>query len=79
MVLPRYAQHSKLSLSSFIAASKHVTSLTGIVRENCGDFSYIVEDSVGDLEKIWREDIIHDDDDRDKQLKVRRCVQEHRI
>ena len=56
-----------------------MTSLTGIVRENCGDFSYIVEDSVGDLEKIWREDIIHDDDDRDKQLKVRRCVQEHRI
>ena len=40
------------------------------MRQDCGDYSYIVEDSVGDLEKIWREDIIHDDDDRDKPLKV---------
>ena len=41
------------------------------MRQDCGDNSYIIEDSVGDLEKIWREDIIHDDDDRNKHLRVR--------
>ena len=36
---------------------------SGIVRHDCGDNSYIVEDGVGDLEKIWREDILADQDD----------------
>ena len=42
----------------------------GIVRHDCGDHSYLVEDSVGDLERIWREDIIADMDDADNVLQV---------
>lgn len=43
----------------------------GIVRHDCSDGSYLVEDSIGDLEKIWREDIIADSDDADVLLQVR--------
>ena len=41
----------------------HHFTLPGIVRQDCGDNSYFVEDSVGDLERIWREDIMTDQDD----------------
>ncbi len=42
----------------------------GIVHQNCGDCSYFVEDSVGDMERIWREDIITEADDADAVLQV---------
>ncbi|CAC5414531.1 unnamed protein product [Mytilus coruscus] len=40
----------------------------GIVREDCGDRSYIVEDATHQVEKIWREDIITDYDDANQIL-----------
>ena len=40
----------------------HVT-VSGTVRHDCNDGSYLVEDSSGCLEKIGREDIIADSDD----------------
>ena len=40
----------------------------GIVREDCGDYSYIVEDATHQFEKIWREDIITDYDDANQIL-----------
>ena len=43
---------------------------SGVVRQNCGDSSYFVEDSVGDLERIWREDIITDQDDASHSIQV---------
>jgi hypothetical protein len=42
----------------------------GIVREDCGDYSYIVEDATHQFEKIWREDIITDYDDANQILQV---------
>ena len=42
----------------------------GTVKQSCGDGSYFVEDSVGDLEKIWREDILTDSDEADVVLQV---------
>ena len=43
------------------------------MRHDCGDNSYIIEDGVGDLEKIWREDILADQDDDGRQLSVSIC------
>ena len=43
----------------------------GIIRHDCADGSYLVEDSIGDLEKIWRENIIADNDDANAVLQVR--------
>ncbi len=45
-----------------------------MVRHDCGDNSYIVEDGVGDLEKIWREDIITDQDDVHQSVQVGACT-----
>ena len=42
----------------------------GIVVQDCGNHSYFVEDSVGSVEKIWREDIIADKDEADAEIKV---------
>ena len=44
--------------------------LPGIVRHNCGDNSYFVEDGVGKLERIWREHIITDEDDAARVIQV---------
>jgi hypothetical protein len=38
-----------------------VCTFLGVVRFDCGDMSYIIEDDVGYMEKIWREDIIDED------------------
>ena len=35
--------------------------------ENCGNYLYTVKDSIGDVDEIWREDIITDEDD-DKNI-----------
>eukprot|EP00105_Crassostrea_gigas_P022697 XP_011442307.1 PREDICTED: uncharacterized protein LOC105338748 isoform X2 [Crassostrea gigas] len=35
----------------------------GVVKQDCNDFSYIIEDSTRMCERIWREDIITDYDD----------------
>ncbi len=43
---------------------------SGVVRQDCEDGSYFVEDSVGDLERIWREDIVTDRDDAKHILQV---------
>ena len=43
----------------------------GTVNRNCGDDSYIIEDSHSDVEKIWREDIIADDDADGKSVEVK--------
>ncbi|CAH1777455.1 unnamed protein product [Owenia fusiformis] len=43
----------------------------GTLRQDCEDYSYFVEDSVGDLEKIWREDIITDNDDAGNVLQYK--------
>ena len=37
--------------------------MSGTVRQDCNDGSYLVEDSAGCFEKIGREDIIADSDD----------------
>ena len=42
----------------------------GIVRQDCGDGSYFLEDSVGNLERIWREDVITDADDAKHVIQV---------
>lgn len=42
----------------------------GTIRQDCGDGSYYVEDSVGDLEQIYRPDIISEADDADKEIDV---------
>lgn len=45
-------------------------SLPGTIRQDCGDGSYFVEDSVGDLEQINRPDIITEADDADNEIDV---------
>lgn len=58
-------------MSMTIVPIKILFFSSGVIRYDCGDNSYIVEDSVGDLEKIWREDILADgDDDTDSPLRV---------
>lgn len=42
--------------------------VSGTVRKDCEDGSYLVEDSVGDLEQIYRPDIITDSDDADSEI-----------
>ena len=44
--------------------------LSGTIRQDCGDGSHLVEDSVGDLEQIYRPDIITDADDADNEIRV---------
>ena len=56
-------------LSYFNSFNYHLFIL-GSVKQSCGDFSYLVEDSVGDMEQIWREDIITDNDDASNILQV---------
>lgn len=46
----------------------------GIVKEDCGDYSYIVEDATHQFEKIWREDIITDYDDANQILQPKDTV-----
>ncbi|XP_013387557.1 von Willebrand factor A domain-containing protein 3B [Lingula anatina] len=46
----------------------------GTIRENCGDCSYFVEDGAGDMERIYREDIITDNDDVQQLLQERGTV-----
>lgn len=58
---------------SLVMNSHHFTS-PGIVRQDCGDNSYFVEDSVGDLERIWREDIITDQDDASHGIVVSKPI-----
>ncbi|KAK3738170.1 hypothetical protein QZH41_019678, partial [Actinostola sp. cb2023] len=41
----------------------------GTVRQDCGDGTFFIEDSVGDLEQIPRIDIITDEDDADNVIK----------
>ena len=45
------------------------------MRQDCGDGTFFVEDSVGDLEQIPRMDIITDEDDADNVIKVRSHLQ----
>lgn len=45
-------------------------SLPGTIRQDCGDGSYFVEDSLGDLEQIYRPDMITDADDADNEIDV---------
>lgn len=54
----------------FISDKEKSTCVAGVVREDCEDGSYFVEDSVGDLERIWREDIISDADDANSVIQV---------
>ena len=45
-------------------------SSSGTIREDCRDGSYLVEDSLGDLEQINRPDIITDADDAENEIVV---------
>ena len=42
----------------------------GVVKQDCNDFSYIIEDSTRMCERIWREDIITDYDDANQIIQV---------
>ncbi|XP_021341552.1 uncharacterized protein LOC110442323 isoform X2 [Mizuhopecten yessoensis] len=46
----------------------------GIVQQDCGDLSYIIEDSTRMCEKIWREDIITDYDDANQIIQPKDAV-----
>ena len=52
-------------------SSKYPLCLLGTIKEKINDSSFIVEDSAGDLERIWREDIICDQDDVNCSIQVR--------
>jgi len=41
-----------------------------MVRLDCGDGSYVVEDATGYSELVWREDIIRDSDQLGKQYAI---------
>lgn len=43
---------------------------SGTIKQDCGDGSYFVEDSVGDLEQIYRPDIITEADDAENEIGV---------
>ena len=43
---------------------------SGTIKQDCGDGSYLVEDSVGDLEQIYRPDIITEADDAENEIGV---------
>jgi len=45
-------------------------SSPGTIRQDCGDGSYLVEDSLGDLEQIYMQHIITDADDADNEIDV---------
>lgn len=45
--------------------------VTGVVKQDCNDFSYIIEDSTRMCERIWREDIITDYDDANQIIQVK--------
>lgn len=47
-----------------------VPYFVGTVKDRCGDDCYIIQDSLGDLEKIWREDVIADDDGSNQTIRV---------
>ena len=42
----------------------------GTIKEDCGNAIYAVEDTVGNVEKIVRDDIISDQDDADNIINV---------
>ena len=42
----------------------------GTIKEDCGKTIYAVEDTVGNVEKIVRDDIITDEDDADNIINV---------
>ena len=42
----------------------------GTINQRLDDYCYYVEDSVGNLEKIYREDILADSDDTDIYIQV---------
>eukprot|EP00794_Sanderia_malayensis_P007171 gene7171-7977_t len=42
----------------------------GTIKQDCGDSTYYVEDSVGYVERIVRQDIITDEDDADNVIKI---------
>ena len=44
---------------------------TGIIKERLDSGAYLVEDSTEALEKIWRENIIGDNDDADVTIQVK--------
>ena len=44
----------------------------GTIKEDLDDCSFIIEDSAGDLERIWREDLIRDEDDTNCTIHV--CI-----
>ena len=47
-----------------------ILSYIGTVRETVGE-SYLVEDSVGNMEEISRDNIISDEDDANNSIQVR--------
>ena len=69
-----------LLVLSLIVLSLIVLSLficTGTIKEDCGDSTYYVEDSVGVVERIIRQDIISDEDDASNNISVSIYVYEY--
>ena len=65
------ATHDPEDIVHVIFCYHIVLFVTGTVQQYLGDMSYIVEDSTGYVERIWREDVISDYDDHAPPLKVR--------
>lgn len=51
--------------------SKVSLCFAGLIKGFCGDDCYFVEDSLGYVEKIWREDIIANEDSSNQTIRVR--------
>lgn len=47
---------------------------TGIVKHDHSDYSYSLEDSTGLMERIWREDIISENDGCNQVLEVNTAI-----
>ena len=54
-------------------------NFAGTIKEDINDGSFIVEDSAGDLERIWREDVIRDADDTNCTIHVRIYIEHYNI
>ncbi|XP_039600619.1 von Willebrand factor A domain-containing protein 3B-like [Polypterus senegalus] len=74
--LPEYVRNSRHNLSKLMPGEKAICRwqyngwyYPGTVIHFCGDQSYFVQNDEGEIERIWREDIITDVDDAKNEIK----------
>ncbi|XP_058885475.1 von Willebrand factor A domain-containing protein 3B-like isoform X2 [Acipenser ruthenus] len=75
--IPEYVKNARQSLPKLTPGEKLLARWSldgwycpGAVVHSCGDQSYFVQNNEGELERIWREDLITDADDAENIIQV---------